>query len=89
MSSDKGHFVYEELIVFINYDICTLQALQYSSIISRKLGCDQEQELLMCLQSQSLNDIVKTAGLIGEQGALIWLAVPDGEFTSDPYLPGT
>ena len=43
----------------------------------------------MCLQSQSLNDIIQTAGLIGEQGALIWLAVPDGEFTSDPYLPGT
>ena len=43
--------------------------------------------MLMCLQSQSVSDIVESAGVFG-QGALIWLAVPDGGFTSDPYLPG-
>ena len=41
----------------------------------------------MCLQSQSVSDIVELSGVFG-QGALIWLAVPDSGFTSDPYLPG-
>jgi len=61
-------------------------ALDYSGIFIQSLGCEGAEDVLSCLQEQNMADILALTTL-GEMSS-VWLPVPDGDFTSDPFLPG-
>ena len=68
-------------------------ALQYAENLVIRVGCEQEENTLECLQDQNLNDIMAMTnmmpGYVDGGAYIIWSAVPDEEFTKDPFLPGS
>ena len=68
--------------------ITSKHALQYAEMFIDKLGCHQEMDTLSCLQEQELKDIFDAMVLIPGAGNMIWSAVPDVNFTTDPFIPG-
>ena len=65
-------------------------ALQYASLVSHNLGCDEEEDELACLQNRDLNEVMNQLNLIEGNLQFIpyWMPVPDKDFTSMPYLLG-
>ena len=63
-------------------------ALQYADMFSKALGCDPDQadDVLFCLQSKEITDILDLTNLMG--GNSIWTAVPDADFISVPFFTG-
>ena len=61
-------------------------ALQYSDLFTKALGCDQDNDVLSCLQDKEMSDILGSTNLKDLHS--IWYAVPDNEFTSEPFLTG-
>ena len=51
-------------------------------------GCDDAENILKCLQSKNFGEVLGTVLEGAGIWALSWHAVPDKDFTSDPYLPG-
>ena len=66
----------------------------FSRMLATGVGCDKEvAELLTCLQNRMVSQVVNaghlgtwTPGYIDDIGS-VWLPVPDGAFTSSPFLP--
>ena len=61
-------------------------ALQYADKFAKALGCDKEDDILTCLQGQEIANILSLTDLM--EGAIVWMAVSDIDFTSEPFLPG-
>ena len=59
--------------------------MKYSSLFKKALGCE-DIYALSCLQNKSLEEIFEHQNVI--PGQIIWNAVPDYEFTDNPFLPG-
>ena len=56
-----------------------------AEILAKNLNCNQKSEnILECLQVQSVNDILKQTDL----GRTCWMAVHDSLFTTEPFLIG-
>ena len=66
------------------------------------MGCDEEPDVLACLQSRGYEELIEYTDLLGS-GAIVWTvshiwtedvltrypqAVPDSSFSSNPFLPG-
>ena len=60
-------------------------ALKQGEMLTKSLDCGDSDNILNCLQNKNVNDFVYEN--VTAQGAAIWNAVPDKEFSSDPYLP--
>jgi len=60
-------------------------ALEYAALFTKSLGCQEEEDVLSCLQEQDVTDILALTKLGDLYSA--WLPVPDSDFTSDPFLP--
>ena len=64
--------------------------LEYSSLLAEILNCDQSEDVLACLQEQTIEDI-GNAGRLNDYTdcwmCLIWNAIPDYEFTNQPFIP--
>ena len=64
-------------------------ALQYSDELSTALGCSKNENTLSCLQNKDMTEIISLTELPNLiEGRLIWMAVSDIDFTSNPFLPG-
>ena len=68
-------------------------ALQYANKFANELGCVDvlKEDLLSCLQNKHLTDITSLTNLMDGYlygGYLVWMAVPDIDFCSDPFIPG-
>ena len=72
--------------------ITKAHALQYAENLVIGMGCEQAENTLECLQDQDLNNIMAMTnmmpGYVDGGAYIIWTAVPDGEFTNGPFLPG-
>ena len=63
------------------------QSLIYSSLFTKAMGCVQNiVDTLTCVQNRDMADVLILSELI--EGGTKWMAVPDFDFTSDPFLPG-
>ena len=62
-------------------------ALQYAKLSYSILSCDESEEVLTCMQSKSVTEIINLSKYVGGD-KLIWMPVPDHEFTTEPFLPG-
>ena len=68
-------------------------ALEYSDLVSSKLDCNQKEisddsdNILKCLQTKEMTDIMDLSDLYGDKNGVFWMAVPDQGFTSNPFLP--
>ena len=62
-------------------------AIDYKSMFSSNLGCSQSQNELECLQEQNVTDILSYVDMMTDS-FLIWMVVPDAEFTQNPFMPG-
>ena len=62
-------------------------ALLYSNMLASSLGCTQvSNELrLSCMQNKEMLEILALTFLMGD--GTVWMAVPDANFTSKPFLP--
>ena len=65
-------------------------ALKYAEMSYKLLGCEQDAEntrddILECIQGKNVSDIMELSKLSTN---LIWMPVPDNEFTDNPFLPG-
>jgi len=61
-------------------------AVEYGNLLAAKLGCDEEADVLGCLQRRNATEIVANSVLFGDYD-VTWQAVPDSSFTSAPFLP--
>ena len=63
-------------------------AIQYADLVSKNLGCDEEENVLACMQNRDLPEIVSQTNLIDGNLQFIpyWMPVPDKDFTSKPFL---
>ena len=61
------------------------QALKQADQVSKALGCDEEEDILSCLQSRDVDEFLSMA----LEWAAPWHGVSDNGFTSDPFLPGS
>ena len=61
------------------------QALKQADQVSKALGCDEEEDILSCLQSRDVDEFLSMA----LEWASPWHGVSDNDFTSDPFLPGS
>ena len=59
-------------------------ALQFGQMLSKNVGCDEEKNVLECLQSRRVDEILDNAVL----GGTNWMATSDIDFTSEPFIPG-
>ena len=66
--------------------ITPAHALEYGALFTRSLGCQEEEDVLPCLQAKDVTDILALTTLGDLYSA--WLPVPDSDFSSDPFLPG-
>jgi len=66
--------------------ITPTHAIQYAQLFTQSLGCQGEEDVLTCLQTQDVADVLALSQLGGLYG--VWLPVPDDNFTSDSFLPG-
>ena len=62
------------------------KAIRYANILSRELGCDQANSVIVCLQGKNMKDIIRLEYSLSNN--LIWLPSPDINFASEPFLPG-
>jgi len=62
-------------------------ASRYASLLSAGVGCQEDENLLGCLQEVAFEDIVALTYLT-EPRETYWQAIPDSAFTNTPYLPG-
>jgi len=63
-------------------------AVRFSQGLATNLGCDQGPELLSCLQNKPFEQVFSASHLDGVKDDSTWMPVPDGQFTSRPFLPG-
>jgi len=63
-------------------------ALEYADMLTKALGCEEEVDVLVCLQAQDMGDIVNLNTLMDGNKYGVWMPVPDHNFTSSPFLPG-
>jgi len=61
-------------------------AVKYGNLLAGKVGCDEEEDVLGCLQRRDATEIVANSVLFGDYD-VTWQAVPDSSFTSSPFLP--
>ena len=61
-------------------------AVNYGQTFTERLNCDQKTNVLNCLQSKSVDDILGQNYMI-KDNLNIWMPVADGNFTHDPILP--
>ena len=66
--------------------ITSKHAVQYGELLSKALGCDHVDDVLKCMQDQDLSNIFANADVMN--GGTVWQAVPDHDFTSEPFMPG-
>ena len=62
-------------------------ALEYAKLSYSILSCDESEEVLTCMQSKSVAEIINLSKYVGGD-KLIWMPVPDHEFIPEPFLPG-
>ena len=60
------------------------QALKQADQVSKAVGCDEEEDILSCLQSRDVDEFLS----MELEWASPWHGVPDNDFTSNPFLPG-
>ena len=60
-------------------------ALEYASMFSKALGCEDDESKLECLQQTEVGDIIAQFDLM--DGGVVWYPFPDSRFSSDPFLP--
>ena len=60
-------------------------ALQYSHLFAQELDCLNGGNILGCLQAVNTSDLLRTSipNLLGNP----WYAVPDANFTTEPFFP--
>ena len=63
-------------------------AVQFANQAYELLGCDQEQDILSCMQSKEISTIFESLTSLTDIAATVWGPVPDSGFTSEPFLPG-
>ena len=61
------------------------QALKQADQVSTAVGCDEEDDILSCLQRRDVDEFVSMT----LEWASPWQGVLDNGFTSDPFLPGS
>ena len=61
------------------------QALKQADQVSTAVGCDEEDDILACLQRRDVDEFVSMT----LEWASPWQGVLDNGFTSDPFLPGS
>ena len=61
-------------------------ALQFADKFYKSLGCEEMEHVLKCIQKKDVSEILELTDLV--ENAVVWMAVPDYNFTSNPFLPG-
>ena len=66
--------------------ISSEHAVEYAGLLARRLGCDEENNPLDCMQRRTIEEIFDNQDVMN--GGVVWQATPDYKFTSDPFIPG-
>ena len=90
--SPKSQGLFQRAIIQSGGAICPFwrpispeDSLKQGNLLVERLGCNDPNNVLECIQNKDLNDLV-FENVTSEVAP--WNAVPDVDFTSDPFLPG-
>ena len=55
----------------------------YGDVFTQMLECDEAVNILDCLQSKTMEEVINLTFQVNTEGGNVWLAVPDGKFLTD------
>ena len=68
------------------------RAVSLGNLLAKGLECDQEEDILVCMQAKPMEDIIALSNLMHayplDNLTPNWNGVPDVNFTNDPFFPG-